>query len=169
MSLHRLAVEPRDVAAEALGLLLGAAAPTTLAELRICDDDDGALVLGLLGASHVVTATACGRHLTEQVSCDALAGGGQQLPRRHTTDGYTLQSTTTALPRLRVDALAAELRSRADTDASWICGAFPGADSAVTALTGAAVPGGGWSWQTWHLYPGADTGVVVTTSSRWQP
>lgn len=169
MSLHRLDVEPRDVAAEALGLLLDAPAPAPLAELRIDDGRGGALVLGVLGASHVVTATRPGHRLTEQVSCDALAGGGQQLPREHEADGYTLLSTTTVLRGPELEALAGELQDRSRADGSWVCGTFPGVDSAVTAMTGEALVDDGWSWQTWHLYPGPDGGVVVETHSRWQP
>lgn len=172
MSLHRLEVEPRDVAAEALGLLLDAPAPAPLAELRIDDGDGGVLVLGLLGASHVVTATRPGHLLTEQVSCDAVAGGGQKLPREHADAGYAMTSTTSRLPLEQLQALAAQLRQRARDSRRWVCGSFPGDASAVTALTGDPLPAGGWTWQTWHLYPGRDTGtdgVVVETRTRWQP
>jgi hypothetical protein len=155
MTLHQLDVEPRDVAAEALGLLLHAPAPVALAELALDDGRGGTLVLGVLGASHVVTARAGGSVLTEQVSCDALAAGGRQLPER--------------VPRADLDATAARLRARAARDARVICGAFPGGMGALTALTGAALPGGGWTWETWHLYPGAERSVIVTTRSRWTP
>lgn len=169
MSLHRLDVEPRDVAAEALGLLLDAPAPQSLAELRVDDGEGGVLVLGLLGASHVITATRPGHRLTEQVSCDALAGGGQQLPRRHEAGGYAMDSSTTVLSRAGLEELAGQLRGHAQGNADWVCGTFPGADTAVTAMTGRSLEGGGWTWQTWHLYPGDDDGVVVRTRSRWQP
>lgn len=167
MTLHDLRVEPLDVAADALGLLLDAPAPPTLAELRLSDGAGGELLLGVLSASHVVTATRPGRRVSEQVSCDALAAGGRPLPAQWEGEGYRLTTTTRVLPSEALAALAGELRTRAAAD-DWVCGAFPGADGALTALTGAAVDGG-WTWQTWHLYPGEPAGVVVETSSTWQP
>jgi hypothetical protein len=169
MSLHDLDVEPRDVSAEALGLLLGAPAPAALAELTVVDGRGGTLVLGVLGASHVVTAAADGHLLTEQVSCDALAAGGQELPERAETAGYEMRSTITQVPRAQLEATAARLRARAEHDERWLCGAFPGGAGALTALTAAALPGGGWTWETWHLYPGAERSEIVTTRSRWTP
>ena len=168
MTLHELAVPPRDVAAEALGLLLDAPAPPTLAELRIEDAQGGVLVLGVLAASHVVTATSAGRQVSEQVSCDALGAGGRSLPSQLERDGYRLISELRVLPRADVDVLAERLRAQA-LQPGWVCGAFPGADAAVTALTGAPLDGGGWSWQTWHLYPGERSGVVVETATTWRP
>lgn len=168
MSVHVLQVPSRDVAAEALGLLLGAPAPAALAELVLADDRGGRLVLGVLGASHVVTASRPGAELVEQVSCDALAGGGERLPTRKQTGGYRLSTDVRALPAADVDTLAARLRAAARSSPAWICGAFPGADSALTALTGAA-QGAGWQWRTWHVYPGRERGVVVATRSRWTP
>jgi Protein of unknown function DUF2617 len=169
MSLYDLDVEPRDVTAEALGLLLHAPAPAALAELALDDGRGGTLVLGVLGASHVVTAAAAGGVLTEQVSCDALAAGGRALPERAEAEGYALSSAVTEMSRADFDALAAQLRSRAERDDRMICGAFPGGAGALTALTAAALPGGGWTWETWHLYPGPERSVIVTTRSRWTP
>ena len=168
MTVHELAVEPRDVAAEALGLLLDAPAPPTLAELRIEDAQGGELVLGVLSASHVVTATCDGHRLSEQVSCDALGLGGRALPERLERDGYRLSCKVRVLPRAGVEALAERLRAQA-LQPGWVCGAFPGAEAAVTALTGTPLDGGGWRWQTWHLYPGDRTGVVVETATTWRP
>lgn len=167
MTVHDLRVEPQDVSADSLGLLLGAPAPAALAELRLSDGDGGELVLGVLSASHVVTATRRGAQLTEQVSCDAVAAGGTSLPARHEQDGYRLTTTTRTVPAADLSALAGRLRAQGDAD-GWLCGAFPGADAALTALSGSAVPGG-WRWQTWHLYPGAVEGVVVETTTTWQP
>ena len=169
MTVHQLEVQPRDVAAGALGLLLDAPAPPGLAELRLDDGAGGVLVLGVLGASHVVTARAAGHLLTEQVSCDAVAAGGEPLPRRARTGGYELTSTVSVLPRSELDATAARLRALAQEDAAWLCGAFPGSGSALTAMTGTALAAGGWTWDTWHLYPAGDTGEMVTTRSRWTP
>ena len=169
MTLHQLAVQARDVSAAGLGLLLGAAAPRALAERRLVDADGGVLVLGVLAASHVITATRPGARLVEQVSCDAVAGGGQRLPDRLEDGAYQLTASTTVLPRSDLDALAEHLRAQARTSPAWLCGAFPGDDAALTALTGHALHGGGWGWQTWHLYPQSDDGAVVETCSRWQP
>ena len=169
MSVHLLDVTPRDVAAEALGLLLDAPCPPALAELTFDDGRGGSITLGVLGASHVVAARVPGRLLTEQVSCDAVAGGGRLLPRHARVGEYEIDSATTIVPRAELDATAEHLRRQAAARDGWICGSFPGADSAVTALTAAALPGGGWDWRTWHLYPGEQEGVIVTTRSRWQP
>lgn len=171
MTLHRLQVQPRDVDADALGLLLDAPAPPTLAEL-VLRHDGGRLVLGVLGASHAVTASTAAGRLTEQVSCDAVAAGGRPLPRSARAGAYRLTSASRTVPAAELSATAALLRSNA-ADASWVCGAFPGADpthdsAALTALTGAPLDGG-WAWRTWHLYPGPEEGVIVTTRSRWTP
>ena len=169
MTVHQLDVPTRDVAAGALGLLIGATAPAPLAELRLRDGHGGALTLGVLGASHVVTATVPGDRLTEQVSCDAVAAGGTVLPRQHRSAGYEIVSTIAAVPRAELDATADRLRALARDSAAWLCGGFPGPTSALTALTGKALAGGGWSWETWHLYPDGSTGEIVTTRSRWTP
>ena len=167
MTAHLLEVVPRDVAAEELGLVLDAPAPPALAELVLRDGADR-LVLGVLGSSHVVTAGRGAHRLVEQVSCDALAAGGVPLPRARETATYALRSRTRVLPAAEVAALAAELRDTADRDDAWLCATFPTSSAAVTALTGAPVAGG-WSWRTWHLYPGPREGVVVSTTSRWTP
>lgn len=169
MSLHRLDVDPRDVTAGALGLLLDAPAPAALAESSLRDDTGGGLTLGVIGASHVVTASARGRRLTEEVSCDAVAGGGSLLPAHVDRDGYELVSARTEMSRAELDELARRLRRRATADDAFLCATFPGADAAVTALTAAPGDGSGWTWQSWHLYPDDGKGVVVTTRSRWNP
>jgi Protein of unknown function DUF2617 len=169
MTVHQLDIPPRDVSAGALGLLLGAPAPVPLAELALRDHRGGALLLGVLGASHVVTATVPGHRLTEEVSCDAISAGGTALPRQMATTGYEITSSTTTVPRTELDATAERLRTRAERDPAWLCGSFPGSGSALTALTGRALPEGGWTWETWHLYPAAAGGEVVLTRSRWTP
>ncbi|MGY2084112.1 DUF2617 family protein [Blastococcus sp. SYSU DS0539] len=169
MSLHQLAVEPRDVSAAALGLLLDGPAPETLAQLRLPGPDGGSLTLGVLGASHVVTAAAGGRRLTEEVSCDAVGAGGRPLPRVMRSGGYRLTSAVTATDRSELDATADRLRALAGADPAWLCGAFPGSAGALTAMTAQPLAGGGWAWQTWHLYPAGTSGEVVTTRSRWTP
>lgn len=169
MSVHLLEVEPRDIAADALGLLLHAPAPAALAEISFQDGGDGLLTLGVLGASHVVTAIVPGHHLTEQVSCDALEAGGQQLPQHTQLGGYQLTTTTREVPPAELEQTAARLRGYAEHSDAWLCGAFPGAGNAMTAMTAGALPGGGWGWESWHLYPGVQTSSIVTTRSRWIP
>lgn len=168
MALHSLDVPSRDVDPRALGLLLDAPAPTALAQL-VLRDGRAALVLGVLGASHAVTATDGVRRVTEQVSCDAVAGGGRPLPRLTRAAGYSLSSVTRTVPAADLTATAARLRARAGADPTWLCGAFPGDPAALTALTGAVGRRGGWTWRTWHLYPGPHDGVLVTTCSAWTP
>ena len=169
MTVHLLDVEPRDVAAEALGLLLHAPAPATLAEISLRDGGGGQLILGVLGASHVVTAMLPGHHLTEEVSCDAVGLGGQELPQRAQLGGYHLVSVTREVPRAALEETAARLRGLAESSDSWLCGTFPGAGSAMTAMTASALPAGGWTWESWHLYPGAQACSIVTTRSKWTP
>jgi hypothetical protein len=169
VSVHLLNVEPQDVAADALGLLLHAPAPAALAEISLRDGRGGQLILGVLGASHVVTAMLPGHHLTEQVSCDAVDAGGQKLPRRARLGGYQLVSVTRKMPRAALEEIAARLRGLAESSDSWLCGTFPGAGSAMTAMTASSLPAGGWSWESWHLYPGEQTRSIVTTRSKWTP
>ncbi|MCA0145249.1 DUF2617 family protein [Blastococcus sp. LR1] len=169
MSLHLLDIEPRDVAAASLGLVLDRPAPTPLAELRLSDGAGGGIVLGVLGASHVVTAHARGSRLTEEISCDAVLAGGEPLPRHRRADGYELTSTVERTSRAALDATADRLRARAAGEPGWLLGAFPGSTGALTALTAQPLAGGGWTWDTWHLYPDGETGEIVTTRSRWTP
>ena len=169
MSVHLLDVAPRDVAADALGLLLHAPAPAALAEISLRDGRGGLLILGVLGASHVVTAMLPGHHLTEQVSCDAVGAGGQELPQRAQLGGYQLVTVTREVPRAALEETAARLRGLAESSDSWLCGTFPGAGSAMTAMTANSLPAGGWAWESWHLYPGEKRCSIVTTRSNWTP
>ncbi|EID80848.1 MULTISPECIES: DUF2617 family protein [Rhodococcus] len=167
MTLHVLDIESRDVTAEALGLVVNAETPLPLAELTITHGDDR-VTLAVLGASHAVTASAAGRQLTEQVSCDAIRAGGRPLPASDSASGYRFDSTTDTVDRTHLEQTADWLRRQATEVDGWICGAFPGDHTALTALT-AAKDSDGWAWQTWHLYPGDKGGVIVKTRSRWQP
>ena len=169
MSVHLLNVEPRDVTADALGLLLHAPAPGALAEISLCDGRGGQLILGVLGASHIVTAMLLGHHLTEQVSCDAVDAGGQELPQSTQLGGYRLVSVTQEVPRAALEQTAARLRGLAESSDSWLCGTFPGAGSAMTAMTASSLPAGGWTWESWHLYPGEQACSIVATRTRWTP
>jgi Protein of unknown function DUF2617 len=165
--LHQLAVAPADVDGTRLGLALNAPAPPPLASQRLDHPDGGALSLGVLGASHVVTV---GGHFSEQVSCTARGHGGD-LPTRADAPGYHLESRTETHDETTFRRIAHELREHCAHETGWLGGVFPGDDAALTAL--AAEPdGAGWRWQTWHLYPtypAGSGGTVVHTASRWHP
>ncbi|WP_305091774.1 DUF2617 family protein [Prescottella sp. R16] len=167
MSVHVLDVVPTDISADALGLLLDAPAPDTLADLRLSDPVAGTVVLGVLGASHVVVADADGTRFTEQVSCDAVRSGGRALPETEERHGYRFSSRVERVSGTELRKRARDLRDRA-TAADWVCAGFPGHPDALTVLTATAYSGE-WRWRTWHLYPGGDSGTVVTTESRWRP
>lgn len=168
MSIHVLDVVPRDVEADSLGLVVNAAAPPALAELCI-EDGSAGVRLGVLGASHVVTAYVDRDTLTEQVSCDATSIGGKILPPLQQTGNYHFESEVVRADRAEFDKSAQWLRGNAEDDAAWICGQFPGDRTALTALTAQRMEPSGWAWQTWHLYPNNEGGEIVTTRSRWQP
>lgn len=170
MPLHQLAVNPQDVSGKALRLVLNAAPPAPLAACRLDHPAGGALLLGVLGASHVVAVEHAAGGFSEQVSCAARLRGAV-LPESTDAPGYRLQSHTGTHDEADFRRIARELRARCARETSWLGGTFPGDDAALTAL--AAEPDGdGWRWQTWHLYPGVPVGsggIVVHTASRWQP
>lgn len=166
MPLHQLAVQPADVSGTGLGLALNAIAPEPLAACRLEHPDGGALILGVLGASHVVTVDHPESHFSEEVSCAAHVQ--RDLPGRAEAPGYHLESHTETYDEAAFRRLAADLRDRCAHTPGWLGGAFPGDDAALTAL--AAEPDDdGWRWRTWHLYPAVHGGTVVYTSSRWRP
>lgn len=166
MPLHQLAVSPADVSGAGLRLALNALAPSPLAACRLPHPDGGELVLGVLGASHVVTIDGTDCHFSEEVSCTAMAES--ELPDHAVAPGYQLDSRTETHDELSFRRLAHDLRDRCAREPGWLGGAFPGDDAALTAL--AAEPDGtGWRWQSWHLYPETAGGTVVYTSSRWRP
>ncbi|RUP02966.1 MAG: DUF2617 family protein [Mycobacterium sp.] len=164
MPLHHLAVAPADVSGARLALALNAAAPPTLASYRLEHPRGGALVLGVLGASHVVTVQHGTGEFSEQVSCSA----GDGLPAQSDAPGYHLESHSATHDEAAFRALARDLRQRCAREPGWLGGVFPGDDAALTAL-GAEPDGDGWQWQTWHLYPTGAGGTVVYTASRWHP
>lgn len=171
MPLHELAVIPTDVSGRKLGLALNAPAPAPLATCLLDHPGGGALLLGVLGASHVVTIQHFAGRFSEQVSCTAR-DLGVDLPQRTEAPGYYLESRTDAYgDDGNFRRLAGDLRDRCARELGWLGGTFPGDDAALTAL--AAEPdGAGWRWQTWHLYPRRPLGpggVVVHTVSRWRP
>lgn len=164
MPLHQLSVTPADVSGARLALTLNAPAPAPLASCHLEHPDGGALLLGVLGASHVVTVEHATSPFSEQVSC--TGGGG--LPANSEAPGYTLESRTDEHDEPAFRTLAARLRDRCEHETGWLGGVFPGDDAALTALS-AEPDGSGWRWQTWHLYPTGSGGTVVHTASRWQP
>ena len=164
MPLHQLAVSPADVSGAGLGLALNAPAPPPLATCKLHHPGGGTLVLGVLGASHVITVEYANCRFSEQVSCD-LDG---TLPERTEAPGYHLESRIDIHDEPSFRRLAHRLRERCAHETGWLGGTFPGDDAALTAL--AAEPdGAGWRWQTWHLYPAASGGNIVYTASRWCP
>ncbi|MGH3804623.1 MAG: DUF2617 family protein, partial [Pseudonocardiaceae bacterium] len=80
---------------------------------------------------------------------------------------YELTALTREVPRAEFEETAARLRDLAESSDSWLCGTFPGTGSAMTAMTAGALPAGGWTWESWHLYPGEVRSSIVTTRSRW--
>lgn len=167
MPLHELAVTPTDVSGQKLGLALNAPAPPPLASCLLAHPDGGALLLGVLGASHVIAVEHAAGRFSEQVSCTARGLGGD-LPERTDAPGYCLESRTDTYDEASFRRLAGELRDRCATEPGWLGGSFPGDDAALTAL--AAEPDAdGWRWQTWHLYPETPGGTIVHTVSWWRP
>jgi hypothetical protein len=168
--LYQLAVAPADVSGSRLRLALNAAAPPLLASHSLRHPDGGALELGVLGASHLVTIEHAASTFSEQVSCTADSDTGT-LPERAEAGGYSLESATATHDEATFRQLAGELRDRCRCETGWLGGTFPGDDAALTVL--AAEPDGpGWRWQTWHLYPHSpfgSGGEVVHTASRWRP
>ncbi|MCG7609249.1 hypothetical protein BA059_25045 [Mycolicibacterium sp. (ex Dasyatis americana)] len=165
MPLHRLAIPPADVSGTELRLALNGPAASPLVTHEVVHPDGGVLILGVLGASHIITVTTANCHFSEEVSCTAQAEA--KLPGRAVAPGYRLDSHTRAHDAADFRRLAHTLRHRCTHDRGWLGGTFPGDRAALTAL--AAEPdGAGWHWQTWHLYPDATGGSVVYTSSRWR-
>ena len=164
MPLHQLSVSPADVSGAGLGLALNAPAPLPLATYRLDHPDGGALVLGVLGASHVVTVEHANTRFSEQVSCHL----GGELPEHTKHPAITSNPAPTSTTSRLSGASRDRLRERCARESGWLGGSFPGDDAALTAL--AAEPdGAGWRWQTWHLYPAPTGGTIVYTASRWRP
>ncbi|MES3640254.1 DUF2617 family protein, partial [Mycobacterium intracellulare] len=96
MPLHQLAVTPADVSGQRLGLALNAPVPAPLATCRLDHPcGAGALLLGVLGASHVVAVEHAAGRFSEEISCTAR-NLGADLPERTDAPGYRLQSRTGA-------------------------------------------------------------------------
>lgn len=171
MPLHRLSVVPADVSGAGLRLALNAPAPPPLATCTLAHPDGADLILGVLGASHVISVADPARPFSEQVSC-AEHDASSVLPGTAEAPGYQLQSAMSTHDEATFRRIAADLRQRCEHDAGWLGGSFPGDEAALTALC-ARPDGAGWHWQTWHLYPDRDDaaggGTIVHTESRWRP
>ena len=159
--LAELAVPFLDSRADALGWWIGAG-PTPLATLSL-RGPRGSLELELLGASHRAVATVDGIEIPEVVACGQA---GEALPRRHEAGHgagrYRFASTTTSYDEPDLARVAGDLRRRWRRDSSALVGVFPGSPHALTVLAGRVVTRG-WTWSSWHVYPG--TGEVVRTRS----
>jgi hypothetical protein len=167
LPLHELLVPPADVAGSRLRLVLNAPAPEPLATHLIRHDDGSSLLLGVLGASHVISVEHPNAAFSEQVSCTEHPNDGK-LPDFFDEPGYRLESCAAEHGVTEFRRIASNLRVRCGRDEEWLGGTFPGDDAALTALC--AVPDGhGWRWRTWHLYPSPAGGTVVHTASRWRP
>ncbi|MET4430605.1 MULTISPECIES: DUF2617 family protein [unclassified Mycolicibacterium] len=173
MPLHELAVIPADTSGARLRLSLNAPAPEPLASHQLRHPDGGTLMLGVLGASHVIAVEHPGTvsseqiSFSEQISCTAHTDRST-LPTEADAPGYRLKSSTVDHDQATFRALAADLRGHCARDQGWLGGSFPGDDAALTAIR-ACPDGPGWHWQTWHLYPSDAGGTVVHTESRWHP
>lgn len=158
-----LAVPFVDVRADGLSWWLGDDAPAPLATL-VLTGRTGDLELRLLGASHHVVAAAGAVRCPEVVACGT---GRAALPTSHESalggGRYSFTSTTTRYDGPGLARAARALRRRYEGAADALVGAFPGSPHALTVLAGREVRGG-WSWASWHVYPGA--GEVVRTRSR---
>lgn len=160
---------PVDVSGARLGLELNGPARSPLALSHLAHPAGGAMVLGVLGASHIVTVDHGAGAFSEEVSCTASLASG--LPECTEAPGYRLNSTTTTHDEATFRALAHDLRQRCTQTPGWLGGVFPGDDAALTALC-AQPDDAGWRWQTWHLYPRRPLGtggMVVHTESQWRP
>ena len=161
--LHELAVPYVDARASGLSWWLGDDAPAALATL-VLSGPGGPLELRLLGASHHVVAHAGGARCAEVVACGS---GSPTLPASHDGDlagaRYRFASRTSTYAPPHLARVARDLRRRAGGAPDALVGVFPGSPHALTVLSAAPVAGG-WSWGSWHVYPG--TGEVVRTRSR---
>ena len=133
MPLHELSVIPADVAGYRLGLALNAPAPAPLATHRLTHPLGGTLVLGVLGASHVISVQDTTSQFSEQVSCAAHQYGGE-LPERADAPGYRLTARTVEHNEADFRTLAGWLRERCSSESGWLGGTFPGDDAALTAI-----------------------------------
>lgn len=128
MPFHELAVAPADVDGAALGLALNAPAPTPLASIELAHHRAGTLVLGVLGASHVVTVDHPDGRFSEEVSCSAHVHGRalpgammrpdtastarQPIATQHISQHWQLSCTNAASPIVTPSAAAFPVTTR---------------------------------------------------------
>lgn len=124
MPLHQLSVSPADATGAGLGLALNAPAPRPLATYHLQHPDGGALLLGVLGASHIVTVAHSAGQYSEQVSCTAR-GGGNELPERTDAPGYHLESRIDTHDEATFRRLAHHLRQRCTRETLGSAARFP--------------------------------------------
>ena len=182
-----LQVPYRDTTADDLVWRLGEPRRPALATLELAVPD-GCVELRLLGGSHQVILTARGTVVSEVVACahrpDAdrnrlrFDRGTRSQPQPVALPAaaeralpewdYRFRSSTHRLAPDRFGYRVERLVGRLSDHPAAIVGRFPGSPHAVTALlAGAAGPGGGVRWRTWHAYP--EEGRLVATSTAVQP
>lgn len=172
-----LAVPPHDADGRLLRLLT---TPTDHHPVAARDLPLGPTVVRLevLAASHRVRlGRPAGWEATETVAChdpaatrppaDAAPG----LPDRHRWSAGRWELAFASTIDHSPDAVVRARRELAalDPDRS-LTARFPGHPDALTALAvedraGDADPGPSVAWRTWHLYPGPDAHVVVTSTT----
>lgn len=156
-----LAVPYTDTRASALSWWLGAA-PAPLDEL-VLHAPPGVLALRLLGASHQAVARVGAVEIPEVVACGPEQAALPRTAAREVPGGsYRFTSSTRLYDEQGLARVARALRRRWAGDASAVVGVFPGSPHALTVLAGRPLTAG-WSWRTWHVYPGS--GEVVRTRS----
>lgn len=154
-----------DTQAAALAWWLGDG-PRPLAVLELTGPG-GALRLELLGASHRAVATVDGVDVPEVVACgDAGTGLPAEHELRWGAVRYAFASSTTRCTPAQLRRAAGDLRRRYADHPQALLGAFPGSPHALTVLRGRPLARG-WSWASWHVYPG--TGELVRTRSTLVP
>lgn len=185
-----LLVPYRDTAADDLVWCLDEPRLAALATLELTVPG-GRVELRLLGSSHQVIFTAGHTVISEVVACGLSAHSPAPDRNRSQFDrGNRIQAQPVALPAAAERALdqwayrfrcstrrltpvrfgyrIERLVARLADHPSAIVGRFPGSPHAVTAvLAGAAGPGGGVRWRTWHAYP--RDGRLVATSTAVLP
>lgn len=185
-----LLVPYRDTAADDLVWRLDEPRLAALATLDLAVAA-GRVELRLLGSSHQVIFSAGDTVISEVVACGLSAHTPTpDRDRLHFDRAKRIQARPVALPAAAERALGEwayrfrcstyrltphrfgyrveRLVARLADHPSAIVGRFPGSPHAVTAvLAGAAGPGAGVRWRTWHAYP--RDGRLVATSTAVQP
>jgi len=166
MSGIALAAPYLDTDADQLSFALGLPAHEALAVEESVIGGLG-VQLRLLGASHQVFAGP----VRETVAC--LAGAASGLPaavvRRYDGWDYRFTARVQRYGAAEFGERVAGIRALVDGSAAApadgsvaLCGIFPGAPDALTALT-ARPYGTGVAWRTWHTYPQSHRIVATWT------